>query len=174
MLSFVSFFFSAEYMEGLTFFFYSLLFPYTPPVHTLLNLLLWKLIWLKSINYNEENPEKKEVLVCIRMLWAYEIFNPSPKARPFVYLFMRISMCNTLSAISLSLFFFFDKRCLSSRSFFFPPRSSSSFHRRSRLGALSRTWAIMAPWSRSFFLSEQRSLTGRIFPRRMMSNRNGQ
>ena len=40
MLSFVSFFFSAEYMEGLTFFFNSLLFPYTPPVHTLLNLLL--------------------------------------------------------------------------------------------------------------------------------------
>ena len=87
------------------------------------------------------------------MLWAYEISNPSHKARPFVYLFMRISMCNTLSAISLSLslFFFFYKRCLSSRSFFFPPRSSSSSHRRSRLGALSRTWAIMAPWSRSFF-----------------------
>ena len=126
MLSFVSFFFSAEYMEGLTFFFTFFCF-HTRPLFT----HSWIFFFESSPGLNQSTitrriREKKEVLVCIRMLWAYEISNPSPKARPFVYLFMRISMCNTLSAISLSLFFFFDKRCLSSRSFFFPPRSSSS------------------------------------------------
>ena len=106
MLSFVSFFFSAEYMEGLTFFFTLFCF-HTRPLFT----HTWIFFFESSSGLNQSTitrriREKKEVLVCIRMLWAYEIFNPSPKARPFVYLFMRISMCNTLSAISLSLFFF--------------------------------------------------------------------
>ena len=52
-------FFFCRVYGGTNVFFYFLLFPYAPPVHTLLNLLLWKLTWLKSINYNEKNPGKK-------------------------------------------------------------------------------------------------------------------
>ena len=67
MLSFVWFFFCRGYGGTNVFFLLSFVSIRAPCSHTP-ESSSWKLTWLKSINYNEENPEKKEVLVCIRML----------------------------------------------------------------------------------------------------------